>query len=277
MMDGDGAGPVIRVVKKVQHDGHHGGAWKVAYADFVTAMMAFFLVMWVVGMDQPTQDAIQAYFNDPAGYTQQLGRGSGMLMSGSSLTNTQSALVELARVRRDRERESFNELGSRLEIALRASEVSRELLDNVRITVTEEGLRIELAETDQGSTFFALGSVELTPAATTLLQLVAPELASVDNVVVVEGHTDARPLSMPGYSNWELSNDRANAARRVLESGGLDPARVIEVRGYADRELAVPDDPLDPANRRISILLPFSDGMSADTPRGRPTLRFPSG
>ena len=275
MMDDGNNRPIIRVVKKVSGHGHHGGAWKVAYADFVTAMMAFFLVMWVVGMDQPAQDSIQAYFNDPAGYTSQLGRGTGVLMSGNALTDFQSALVDLAAIRRERERRQFEEMGQRLRATFERAAVPEALTENVQITVTEQGLRIELAETDAGPTFFALGSADLTESATALLELVADELARVENSVIVEGHTDARPLDLVDYSNWELSNDRANAARRMLEAGGLDPSRVIEVRGYADRELAVPDDPNAAANRRVSILLPFSQGMSADTPTESETSVFP--
>jgi len=261
---GDDNPTVIRVVrKKVEQGGHHGGTWKVAYADFVTAMMAFFLVMWIVGMDESAKDSVQSYFNDPAGYMKQSTSGNGVLPNGTSLFNTEASLAEFARIRRSREREQFEQIRDRLSAQLQADEALSGLSDQVSIAVTDEGLRIELEETSSGDTFFGSGSSVLTGAARGLLSTIGPEIAQVDNSVIVEGHTDATPLNRRGYTNWELSGDRANAARRALEASGLDGARVSEVRGYADRQLAHPENPRDPSNRRITLLLPFSGGMQA--------------
>lgn len=265
--DHGGNAPVIRVVKKkVEGGGHHGGAWKVAYADFVTAMMAFFLVMWIVGMDQQAKDAVQGYFNDPMGYMKQATLGNGVLPGGASLLDTEGALAELASRRRAREYDDFQRISRRLQSALADEAFLGDLADQVTVEVSDEGMRIELADEDGGATFFALGSAGLSSGAQRVLDLVGPEIAAVDNPVVVEGHTDSRPSGQVGYSNWELSADRANAARRRLEAAGLDPAKVLGVRGYADRRLANVDAPLAAANRRITILLPFSDVAASAAP-----------
>lgn len=259
---GDESPTVIRVVrKKVQQGGHHGGAWKVAYADFVTAMMAFFLVMWIVGMDETAKDSVQSYFNDPAGYMKQSTSGNGLLPGGTSLFDTESALAELSRRRRARERVQFEQIRDRLSASLEADERLAGIADQVSIAVTEEGLRIQLEEAAEGSTFFPVGSTSLTSAASSLINTIGPEIAAVENEVIVEGHTDAAPLNRAGYTNWELSGDRANAARRALEAAGLNPDRVREVRGYADRQLADPADPFAASNRRITLLLPYSAGV----------------
>jgi len=259
---GGGGRPIIRVVKKASEDhGHHGGSWKVAYADFVTAMMAFFLVMWIVGMDENAKDAVQGYFNDPAGYMQQASMGNGVLPSGTSLLNTEAALAELSMRRRARERDQFEAISRRLQAALADEQFLEEVAEQVSISVNDEGLRVELVDAEEGATFFALGSVDLTGSASRVIDLIAPEIAAVENKVIVEGHTDARPSGRAGYSNWELSGDRANAARRRLEASGLAADHVLEVRGHADRRLALPDQPEAAANRRITILLPFTEGM----------------
>lgn len=254
---------VIRVVRPDEggDDGHHGGSWKVAYADFVTAMMAFFLVMWIVGMDQEARELIQGYFNDPIGYKEAYGSGDSPVMDGQSPSAMRRA-GGVGLTGKDRQRRRFEEVGERIKEKLESSPELADLAENIRIVVTEEGLRIEIAETADGETFFDLASAELKPAARKSLSLIAPELGRLENPVVLEGHTDARPLRRKGYSNWELSNDRANAARRALVSAGLRPARIREVRGYADRELREPDRPMAPANRRVSILLPFQESRA---------------
>ena len=265
MSDWEGDSPtVIRVVrKKVVAGGHHGGAWKVAYADFVTAMMAFFLVMWIVGMDESAKDAVQSYFNDPSGYMTQSTSGNGVLPSGTSLFNTEASFAELSRIRRSREREQFERIRDRLSAALEADEMLVGLGEQVTISVTDEGLRIQLEESEDGTNFFASGSSSLTRPASALLAKIGPEIADVDNPVIVEGHTDAAPSRRAGYTNWELSGDRANAARRALETSGLESGRVMEVRGYADRQLSDPENPFAASNRRITLLLPYTTGMVA--------------
>lgn len=255
----------IIIVKKVkkQHAAHHGGSWKVAYADFVTAMMAFFMVMWILGMDDKVKQAVEGYFTNPVGMRKGYSTGSSPLSSGSSPGRVRSTPVRM--VTRSFEEQRFREIAKRLEATLRNAGLGATGA-NIQVIVTDQGLRIELVEGPDGETFFAFGSAQLKPAAARALALVAEELKESAAGVVVEGHTDAAPFGSHGYSNWELSSDRANAARRVLEANGLGDGRIGEVRGYADHDLRNPKNPLDRANRRISILLPFSTPTPEEVP-----------
>jgi chemotaxis protein MotB len=246
---------VIRKAKKGHGAGHHGGAWKVAYADFVTAMMAFFMVMWILGMDQKTRQAIEGYFSNPIGFKKGYSSGKTPVSAGTSPASVSTTPIRLLSQRAQEAR--FEQTSRHLRERLEGTLGLDSLLGNVEITVGKEGLRIELVEGRGGDTFFPLGSSEPKPVARQAIAVIADELRLLDNPVVIEGHTDAAPFGGAGYSNWELSGDRANAARRIVESAGVAPRRVIEVRGLADRRLRVADDPLAPANRRISILLPF--------------------
>lgn len=259
---------VIRVVRKSNHHhGHHGGAWKVAYADFVTAMMAFFLVMWIIGMESNVKDLIQGYFNNPIGFKRAHSTGmSPVSHEGPALSPGSARLVLLSR---DGERRRMELVRERIERRLAEANFPGPLDGKIEMVLTRDGLRIELVETGQGETFFTVGSAVLTPAAMRALELIAPEIASVDNDIVIEGHTDGLRYGTTTYTNWELSVDRANAARRALEGLSVDGRRVIEVRGYADRQLRVADRPLDPSNRRVSILLRYSDAARvAGVPAG---------
>ena len=251
--------PIVIVrKKKVVAAGHHGGSWKVAYADFVTAMMAFFLVMWIVGMDDQTKQAIEGYFSNPVGYKKGYSAGATPLSSGNSPASVRKPPLRL--VIRAYEQKRFEEVSRRLESKLDSAQALLGLSTRVEVALTEQGLRIELIEDGDGDTFFASGSARMTGTASAALGLIASELRDLGNAVVIEGHTDAVSYgASASYTNWELSADRANAARRVLEAGGITPDRVQAVRGLADRKLRNPADPMDPANRRISILLPFSE------------------
>jgi chemotaxis protein MotB len=248
--------PVI-VVKKGGHKkhGHHGGAWKVAYADFVTAMMAFFLVMWIVGQSPQTKESIAGYFRDPVSFQNKSGAGSGLLPGADSglqgggrpvpvpPTDVKSATATLERA------------AEHLREALTRSPEFANLKDRIEIQITEEGLRIELLEApDDG--FFASGSAEIKPEMIVILTIIAQELSQLENKVVVEGHTDRRKYGEDRpYTNWELSSDRANAARRVLQAAGVREQQLDVVRGYAATRLRTPNDPLAPENRRISIVV----------------------
>lgn len=250
----DGVKKVIVIKKKVVGGGgHHGGGWKVAFADFMTAMMAFFLVMWILGMDQEVRQSIEGYFSNPVGYKKGYSAGRSPVSAGSSPGTVQTTPIKLlthvaekkqlqkveTEIRRKLEERGLGKLGAKLQII-----------------VTKEGLRIEISEGEDGATFFALGSSEMTGMMEEALGVIGEELAALPNLVIIEGHTDAAQFS-GDFSNWELSADRANAARRVLERAGLSAQRVREVRGLADRELKHSDDPLDPRNRRITVFLPF--------------------
>ena len=249
---------VIRRIRKGGH-GSHGGSWKVAYADFVTAMMAFFMVLWIVGMDAQTRKAIEGYFSNPVGYKKSYGSGATMLGTGASPATRNNQVKNIIRSAEDR---AFKNTAERI----------KERLDSLHgvlgaakyeVSVGEHGLRIELVESDSGENFFPRGSAQMKANAREGLTLIASELALLRNPVVLEGHTDAATYGESAtYTNWELSTDRANAARRIMEAAGLDPRRVSEVRGFADTQLRRPDNPMAAENRRISILLPFSEFLS---------------
>lgn len=237
--------PIIVIKKKGSHGGHHGGAWKVAYADFVTAMMALFIVLWLMTATQDVQRAISGYFRDPKGFGTQTGSSLGG--SGESLTIS---------------KEHMTLLKNTLEQALKQSPELSKLKDYVQMTVTGEGLRIELLENAKGR-FFDNGAPEPTQLGQDLLRLLTEQLAKLKNNLIVEGHTDSTPYGGMGYTNWELSVDRANAARRLMQQDGMRPDQVKEVRGFADQQLRVPDHPEDPSNRRVSIIVEYPQVLQA--------------
>ncbi len=238
--------PVIVIKKKGGHGGHHGGAWKVAYADFVTAMMSLFIVLWLMNTSQKVRQAVAGYFNDPRGKSTQT--GSDQAGSSENLAITEKNIPELKK---------------KIEEAIRHMNDLKTLQNQIQITITPEGLRIELLETKDG-TFFDTGSATLNKNGRELLQMLAGQLGQIPNRVSIEGHTDSQPYAAAnGYGNWELSTDRANAARRVMEPSGLRENQVSQVRGYADQKLRVPENPLDPSNRRISLIVQY---LTADAP-----------
>jgi chemotaxis protein MotB len=272
--------PIIIVKKKAHgHGGHHGGAWKVAYADFVTAMMAFFMVMWIIGMDQNVRNSIEGYFSNPVGYKKGYNAGRSPLSSGSSPAMVKTTPVSL--LSRQAEEEDLEKKGGEIKEKLKDAGLTA-IGDRIEIIKTSDGLRIELAEGANGQEFFALASASMTETMRKTLEIIAGELSPLRNPIVVEGHTDAAQYAGL-YTNWELSADRANAARRTMEGAGLNGARIVEVRGMADRQLRNPGNPLDPRNRRITILLPFvtppageADAPSAPT-TGKPGTPGTSG
>jgi chemotaxis protein MotB len=232
--------PIVVIRKRAAHVAHHGGAWKVAYADFVTAMMALFIVLWLMNSSDHMRKAIAGYFNDP--------RGS----SSTPGTDRAGAGDAVALSRND-----LRDLKARLEQQVTSNPALVKLKKQIEITITPEGLRIELIESRDG-TFFETGSATLNDNGRTTLALLAHQLAQVPNFISVEGHTDARAYAdVNGYGNWELSADRANAARRLMEHAGLRSGQISQVRGFADRQLRVPSDPLDPSNRRISVIVHY--------------------
>ncbi|MCU0633256.1 MAG: OmpA family protein [Gemmatimonadaceae bacterium] len=253
-----GGKKIVIVKKKKGHGhGHHGGSWKVAYADFVTAMMAFFMVMWILGMDDKTKQAIEGYFSNPIGYKKGYSSGSSPMANGAMPISQTRNVVKL--VVRTAEQKKFEALAERIREKLEQNEALRKLQANFEVTVTNEGLRIELIEGGAGDIFFARGSATMNAPAVLSLSLIAEELATLSHPIVLEGHTDAAAFgTADGYTNWELSADRANAARRLLAASAVGPQRITEVRGYAATRPRVPTDPLAAANRRISVLLPFT-------------------
>jgi chemotaxis protein MotB len=274
-MSARGGKKIVIVKKKVAGGhGHHGGSWKVAYADFVTAMMAFFMVMWILGMDDRTKSAIEGYFSNPVGYRKGFGAGSSPIAIGSTISNIQRTPLRL--VVRANEEKTFEAMRERIAAELAANDSLARFNAEVEVNVTREGLRIELIESGAGDVYFPIGSARMKAATALVLQIIGSELATISHPIVLEGHTDAARYSPAAtYTNWELSADRANAARRVLEASGVGQGRLVEVRGYADKRLRMPHDPTAPANRRISLLLPFTDipdGVGANAPSDDPTI-----
>ncbi len=259
---------IIKKVVKGGHGGHHGGSWKVAYADFVTAMMAFFLVMWIVGMDDKAKESIQGYFSNPVGFKKGFGSGASPMGSG----NTPVLGLREPMPARLAEEAAMESTRKRLAEAFEGTDLAG-LEEHVDITLSHEGLRIEFGEGLIGDATFASGSAVMTESMLRALALLGAEIAPLPNVVIIEGHTDGVPLRRPGgYSNWELSSDRANAARRALQTQGVAPDRVVSVRGFADRSPKISDFPLDPRNRRISVLLPFRNPATGASPLEAPEV-----
>lgn len=250
---------IVRVARRNSRssNGSHipGGTWKLAYADFMTAMMAFFLAMWLGSLDSGFIQGIRAYFTDPAAFRRSLKAGSIFVTNDSTLSFGDLPIGQPP-ARRTADMRQLEELMSRIRHRVLETGFPGKFEGRIEVVLTESGLRIELVETGKGDTYFAVGSATPAPAIRTALEVIGTEIAAVGNQIVVEGHTDARSYSGNGeYSNWELSVERANVARRILEKVGVDPKRIREVRGYADRQPRVSTDPYAPENRRVSILL----------------------
>lgn len=265
----DGEKIVIkRVRKKGGHEAHHGGAWKVAYADFVTAMMALFIVLWIVANNVTIRASVADYFRDPGAMHK---TSSGVLNGTSSMrpfsdSPPLQAPSNPSRIQPSDEKDGsahqaeadkLREEGEKLIKTIAAIPDLAKFKDQIQITLTKEGLRIELIEQSEGL-FFDIGSARLKADAAQLLKLIASRIGSFPNDVTIEGHTDSRPYARAGYNNWDLSSDRANAARRVLEENGIREKQITGVNGYADRRLKNPSKPLDFSNRRVTILVAFA-------------------
>jgi chemotaxis protein MotB len=233
--------PIIIIKKKVQHAAHHGGAWKVAYADFVTAMMALFIVLWLMTSSAKVRKAISSYFRDPSGSGQQ--SGSAQAGTGESLMVT---------------KDKMQTLKEDLQQAMKRSPEFEKLKDYVQMSVTGEGLRVELLESEQGM-FFQSGKPSPSDLGEEMIIRMAEQLGQLPNQLLIEGHTDAKPFGKAGgdYSNWELSTDRANAARRIMETHGLRPGQVLQVRGFADQNLRDAANPEAASNRRVSVIVRY--------------------
>jgi chemotaxis protein MotB len=239
--------PIIVIKKKGGHGGHHGGAWKVAYADFVTAMMALFIVLWLMNSSKPIQEAVGGYFKDPSGTAMK--PGSNLRGSGESLNVS---------------KENMEELKQALQNSLRQVPNIDNLKNHIEMTVTPEGLRIELLESATG-TFFKSGGADPSVDGKDILTSLAKELGSLPNKIAIEGHTDSKPYAQgANYGNWELSANRANAARRLMQQSGIHEDQIMQVRGFANQRLRKPDAPLDPSNRRVSLIVEYLD-KTADT------------
>jgi chemotaxis protein MotB len=255
--------PVRIIYRKRGHGGgHHGGAWKVAFADFMTAMFALFLVLWLVNQSSDVKSAIAGYFQDPLGRANEY--GSSILPGEGAQSSAVRALkpVDVVELRRDR----LMAVAERLKVQLDKVPDLQAVKDQIEITVTDEGLMIQLLE-DATGVFFESGRAAPSARGREVLALLGSELRSLPNHLLIEGYTDARPY--PGgsaYTNWELSADRANMARRILTETGIAVDRIREIRGHAERNLRDPSDPYSPRNRRVTITVTFDPSMDVETP-----------
>ena len=229
------------IVKRINsHAGGHGGAWKVAYADFVTALMALFIVLWLTASSEQVKKAVADYFLDPSGKPKHM--ASGLTGTGQSMALGKQDLLKIK---------------ADLEKALGLLPDLKKLKDKVTMTITKDGLRIELLE-DAGGVFFASGSAKPTGAGLAMFTALAGELGKLPNKILIEGHTDAQPYQSDTYSNWELSADRANESRRLMQAHGVREDQISQVRGFADQDLRNKANPFDASNRRISVIVQYT-------------------
>ena len=276
---------IVRRVKKVQKGGHHGGSWKVAYADFVTAMMAFFMVMWLLAATtKPERAAISDYFRNPSplsgasstpapGMAGPGGASTSMIKLGGAtdvsrgnsddpFQNRQEALPTPVE-EREREKKRLEVLKQELQEAISKSQALEPFKDQLLLDITPEGLRIQIVD-KQNRPMFDLGSARLMPYTQTILVELSHFINQVPNRISITGHTDTTAYSTQlGYGNWELSADRANAARRTLLEGGMDEAKVARVVGLSSSVLFDKTNPQNPINRRISIVVMTKDAEAA--------------
>ena len=255
-----GKTPIIVIRKKGSHGGHHGGAWKVAYADFVTAMMALFIVLWLLNSSKQVQEAVGGYFKDPTGTSKKV--GSDMVGAGENFIVNKDNMADLK---------------EQLQKAIREVPNFDKLKNHIDMTVTNEGLRIELLESASG-TFYDTGSAKLNADGQDLVIKLAQELGKLPNKIAIEGHTDAKPYAQGrNYGNWELSSDRANAARRLMQLNGIGDNQVTQVRGFADQRLRKIDSPMDPSNRRVSLIVQYLVKPEPESKKGEVAGSGPPG
>ncbi len=257
---------IIKKVVKGGH-GHHGGSWKVAYADFVTAMMALFIVLWVLAQNDKAKEAVAIYFTDPSMTPEEIKMKLEHPAIPNSKEKPEVIKKKLMFIAHSADKKKLEELAKKLRADLGKLHWSDSLKGQLVIEMTEEGLRIEFLDLDR-SPFFDVGSAQPRDYTRQVLQVIGKELALVPNPLAIEGHTDSRPFYNRGYGNWELSADRANAARRILESGGVRRDQICEVRGLADTRLRRPSDPMADSNRRVSVIVRFMDIPATPTSPG---------
>ncbi|MDD4978900.1 MAG: flagellar motor protein MotB [Gallionella sp.] len=270
---------VVKRIKKVA-GGHHGGAWKIAYADFVTAMMAFFLLMWLLGSTAKGDLAgIAEYFKTPLkvalmggsgsgdsssiikGGGQDLTRASGQVKNGElpaekKTINLKAAQQEFERAERAKELVKLKELKATIEKAIEVNEKLSKFKNQILLDITTEGLRIQIVD-EQNRPMFQSGRAQLEPYTVEILHEIGKTLNEVPNKISISGHTDAAAFGSggKGYSNWELSADRANASRRELIAGGMESDKIVRVVGLSSAVLFNKDEPMSPVNRRISLIV----------------------
>jgi len=302
--DSEEVQPII--IKKIKKGGggHHGGAWKVAYADFVTAMMAFFLLLWLLNVTTEEQkNAISNFFDPSHPKIADLNSGAGGILAGTSMAEDGAMSSEKAppvpkdddgRRRKKSQREKFEaklkaqeqarfkKVEEQIKAAIQNNPDMAKLANNLLIDVTPEGLRIQIID-QEGESMFPSGSARMYQKTEQLLEMVADIIRTVPNDISVRGHTDSVGYgAKASYTNWELSADRANSSRRVLMDANIPENKIFNVQGKSDREHLFPSDPTDPRNRRVSIILlnedfskiPLPPGMEEETESPEEDLNF---
>ncbi len=290
-MSDDSQRPIIIKKKKAGAHGHHGGAWKIAYADFVTAMMAFFLLMWLLGSTTKARlQGIAEFFKNPVRVSTNGGQGSGdssSLLKGGGQDLTRSTgqrqksdqnrqkTINLTQSKKDKER--LIELKQNIEKAIKSNPRLNQFKEQILLDLTKDGLRIQIID-QQDRPMFDSGSAILKPYMREILQELGHSLNAVPNPISISGHTDSMPYvgGAIGYSNWELSADRANASRRELIFGGMSDEKVLRVTGLASAVPLKREDPLHPSNRRITLVVLNDKAQRAILSEGKDTLEVDS-
>jgi chemotaxis protein MotB len=284
--------PTKIIVKKIYiegHGGHHGGAWKVAYADFVTAMMAFFLLLWLLGATTEKQrKGIADYFAPTLIDTHSIGIGGSGLLGGETVLSKQKLGSEASYAQQSRpgvippptiggpkdglgkmdgksiaaeDRKNFDKMRRQLRDQIAGSTRLMRLANHIRFIQTHDGLRIDLVD-DANYSMFGLGTTDLAPEASELIGMIAGSIKGTTNTIMIRGHTDSLPYGDPrAMNNWMLSSGRAEATRRRLAQGGIGEARFERIEGVSDREPMIEKDPADPRNRRVAITLLYRRGV----------------
>ncbi len=260
---------IIKRIRKFSHPGH-SGSWKIAYADFVTAMMAFFLLMWLLGsVNEGDLKGLQDYFKNPVKASLNSGRNTGesssLLPGGGKDLTQRVGQVKRGEVvaKAEQERRQFNALRNKISALIASNPKLNPFAAQIRLEITPDGLQIQIID-DQNRAMFDTGSAQLKPYMREILIHIAQALEGVENKIGLDGHTDQAPYSHGErhYGNWELSADRANASRREMVAAGLADSKVARVVGFSSSNLLDPLNPLNPMNRRISILVMGSDAAS---------------
>jgi len=278
---------IVKKIVQENHDAHHGGAWKIAYADFVTAMMAFFLLLWLVGaVDEAQRKGLADYFTPTVIEYRQNSAGANGILGGDSIiaesnyphkaqqTGSRSIVIPRSAAggpqvgsaqQREQEMARFAQLRAELMRRMESDPQLRSLMSHISFTQSDAGLRIDLVD-EADFSMFEVGTNVLRPQAARLLRQVSHVIQPVSNQVVVRGHTDSRPYTNARMNNWMLSTARAESTRTVLEGSGVPLPRFTRIEGVADREPYVAGDRMDPRNRRISITLLWADGQDRSRP-----------
>ncbi|MBS1706669.1 MAG: OmpA family protein [Armatimonadetes bacterium] len=250
--------PIIIKKKKGHGHGHHGGAWKVAYADFVTAMMAFFMVMWIMGLAPETKAQIQGYFNDPMGFTKNQPKTQINILPNMGMPKSKDhyqTQASEASIQEQKAKQVESELKS--EIKGSGDKDIQALYNSMQTSMTPEGLQVDLIE-NSGAVFFESGKAVIRPAAMKLIRQMAPIFRRSKRPMLIDGHTDARPFGDKNYDNWNLSTDRALAMMKAFKAAGIPDSQFVAARGFSSTRLKDPKHPFSFINRRVTVLLPFT-------------------